>query len=141
MKHFFNRGMLIFLAIGVGNTLLSQLIMQLIYAWGGYWLSSAIAFALTSVISYILNKRFSFENKDSVKDTAWRFALVIGACYVLAYLIAQPATAWGLGLLGAKWPAIGALPVERIALLTGQVLFTGMNYLGQRFFAFRQKAA
>lgn len=92
----FDRSLWIFLLIGVGNTLLSFVIMQGMYAlgWGGYWLSSAFAFALTSVLSFFLNKRFSFRNRDSVKHTAWRFALVIGVCYLLAYSAAQPATAW-----------------------------------------------
>lgn len=132
----FDRSLWIFLLIGVGNTLLSFVIMQGMYAlgWGGYWLSSAFAFALTSVLSFFLNKRFSFRNRDSVKHTAWRFALVIGVCYLLAYSAAQPATAWLLDRLLSP----GALKVsnDQIALFVGQVLFTGLNYLGQRFFAF-----
>lgn len=133
----FDRSLWMFLLIGVGNTALSFVIMQAMYAlgWGGYWLSSAFAFAVTSVLSFILNKKYSFQNHDSVAHTAWRFALVIGVCYVLAYSAARPATAW---LLNRLLPE-GGLPVsnDQIAMLVGQVLFTGFNYLGQRFFAFK----
>ena len=101
---------------------------------GYYWLSSAFAFAPTSVLSLYLNKRFSFRTRASVKHTAWRFALVIGVCYLLAYSAAQPATAWLLDRLLS--PHALKVSNDQIALFVGQVLFTGLNYLGQRFFAF-----
>ena len=137
MRKLFDRSLFFFLLIGVLNTLLSAGIMYLLYTRmnGGYWLSSAIAFALTSVLSFFLNKRFSFRSDDPVGGAALRFALVILVCYVIAYLIAKPATAL---LLAAIFPAKN-LPVEKIALFTGQILFTGLNYIGQRFFAFRKK--
>ena len=136
-NRFFDRSMLIFLLIGLGNTLLSQGVMQGLYALGaGYWWSSAIAFALTALLSYALNKRFSFRNTDSVGSTLWRFALVVAACYLLAYSLARPLTA---SLLRRFLPAAEESLVEKLAMLTGQVLYTGLNYLGQRFFAFRQR--
>lgn len=136
---FFDRSFFMFLLIGAGNTVLSFLLMQGMYALGlgGYWLSSAFAFAVTSVLSFVLNKRLSFRNHESVFHTAWRFALVIAVCYVLAYSAARPAVRWLLDRL-----ALGeALPVgsDQAAMLAGQVIFTGLNYVGQRFFAFRDK--
>ena len=137
----FDRSLILFLVIGVGNTLISFVIMQAMYAlgWGGYWLSSAFAFAVTSVLSFIFNKKYSFRNQDSIKNTAWRFALVIAVCYLLAYSAARPATIWLLNKLAPG----GILPVgnDQIAMLVGQVLFTGLNYLGQRFFAFKAPGA
>ena len=107
--------------------------MQGMYAlgWGGYWLSSAFAFALTSVLSFFLNKRFSFRNRDSVKHTAWRFALVIGVCYLLAYSAAQPATAWLLDRLLS--PHALKVSNDQIALFVGQVLFTGLTTWASAF--------
>lgn len=137
----FDRSLILFLVIGVGNTLISFVIMQAMYAlgWGGYWLSSAFAFAVTSVLSFIFNKKYSFRNRDSIKNTAWRFALVIAVCYLLAYSAARPATIWLLNKLAPG----DILPVsnDQIAMLVGQVLFTGLNYLGQRFFAFKARGA
>ena len=136
MRKLFDRSLIPFILIGILNTALSFLIMQgLNRLWGGgYWAPSAIAFVVTSVISFFLNKRFSFQNKDSIAKTAWRFALNIAVCYVVAYGIARPATQWLLSalFLGA------AFDINRIAMLLGQVLFTGLNYFGQRFFAFKQ---
>lgn len=136
MRKFFDRSMLPFIAIGLLNTLVSMIIMQGLDAlWGsGYWLSSAIAFAITSVVSYFLNKRFSFDSKESHAQTAWRFALVIAVCYLIAYSIALPATEWAI----ERYVPDAAWGAEKIAMLVGQVLFTGLNYIGQRFFAFRK---
>lgn len=138
LKKLLDRSLLFFLLIGVGNTLLSILIMYLLYtlAGFGYWGSSAVAFTLTSILSFVLNKRLSFRYEGSVWRAAVRFALVIAACYLIAYSLAQPATAWLLEkLLSASFPA---QTIEKAALLTGQVIFTGLNYFGQRFFAFRR---
>ncbi|MEA4897073.1 GtrA family protein [Bacillota bacterium Meth-B3] len=136
MRKLFDRSLWIFILIGIGNTALSFVIMQgLNRLWGeGYWAPSAIAYVLTSLLSYVLNKRFSFQNADSVASTAWRFALVIGACYLIAHLIARPATNWALRQL----PATSA-SADQIAMAVAQVLFTGLNYLGQRFFAFKKR--
>ena len=61
-----------------------------------------------------------------------RFALNIAICYLLAYGIAIPAVQW---LLSSCDPTLQ----DNVAKLIGMCLFTGFNYLGQRFFAFREK--
>ncbi len=140
MKKLFDKSLLFFLLIGVGNTLLSTAIMVLLYSLAGfgYWGSSALAFAVTSVLSFLLNKRLSFQYEGNVWPAALRFSMVIAVCYLIAYSLAQPATIWLLtSVAGASLPAE---TIEKVALLTGQVLFTGLNYVGQRFFAFRKQA-
>lgn len=135
MKQIVDKSLLPFLLIGAGNTVLSQGIMQgLMTVGAGYWLSSAAAFIFTSILSYFLNRRFSFHSSRKISDTLWRFALNIAVCYFLAYSVARPLTRWILERLLPETP----LDPERAALLTGQVLFTGFNYFGQKFFAFRE---
>ncbi len=131
---FFDQKLLKFLAVGVLNTLLSAAVMFLLYnlAQFGYWGSSAVSYLLGGVVSYILNKKFTFQNDDAIWKTALKFALNAAVCYLLAYSIAQPVIAW---LLSST-----SLPqniVEQFAMLAGMVLYTLFNYVGQRFFAFR----
>ena len=138
MKKLLDKSLLFFLLIGLGNTLLSTAIMYLLYtlAGFGYWGSSAVAFTVTSILSFLLNKKLSFQYEGHVWAAALRFALVIAVCYLLAYSVAQPATGWLLQkFLGT---AVEAKTIDKVALLTGQVIFTGLNYFGQRFFAFRK---
>jgi putative flippase GtrA len=138
LKKLLDKSLLFFLLIGAGNTLLSMGIMYLLYtlAGFGYWGSSAVAFTLTSILSFVLNKRLSFQYEGKVWLAAFRFAIVIAVCYLIAYSLAQPATAWLLGKMMST--TLSTATIDKAALLTGQVLFTGLNYFGQRFFAFRK---
>ena len=131
----FDRTLLKFLLVGCANTLFSTCIMYSLYnlAHFGYWGSSAIAFVLASILSFFLNRSFTFQSKESIGKTALRFAINIAVCYLLAYSAAQPLAQWALGaILPDQW-------VEQIAMFVGMCLFTGLNYIGQRFFTFRAK--
>ena len=143
LKKLLDRSLLSFLVIGAGNTLITALIMTVLFppaearfgSGAAYWAVSAFAFALTSVLSFLLNMRLSFKYRGRVWAAAARFALVIAVCYLIAYSLAQPVTAW---VLSRFLPADPPL-VAKIALYTGQVIFTLLNYSGQRFFAFRKE--
>ena len=122
-----------FLFVGVLNTLVGNGLMFLLYNWAGlgYWASTAISYALASVMSYFLNRYFTFKYKGSGIGVIVRFALNIVVCYLLAYGLAKPAVHY---LLTGATKAVR----DNLAMLTGMCLFVGFNYLGQRFFAFRE---
>lgn len=123
-----------FLLVGVLNTLvgdgLSFLLINVTDM--NLWLATAMPTALASVMSYFLNKHFTFKNTEKGWRPVLRFALNIAACYLLAYGIGIPAMQW---LLADATPALR----DNLTKLTGMCLFVGFNYLGQRFFAFREK--
>ncbi len=123
-----------FLIVGVINTLVGTAIMFGLYNLAGasYWLSSAANYVLTSILSYFLNKYFTFRSKEHSWQEVLRFVLNIAVCYVLAYGLAQPAVEWLLSGTSEKVQ-------ENIAMFVGMCLFTGFNYIGQRFFAFAAK--
>lgn len=122
-----------FLLVGVLNTLVGNGLMFLLYnlVHMGYWPSTAVSYALASVMSYFLNRYFTFKYKGSGIGVVLRFSLNIVVCYLLAYGLAQPAMKL---LLSDASKSVR----ENIAMLTGMCLFVGFNYLGQRFFAFRE---
>ena len=121
-----------FLLVGVLNTLVGDGLSFLLINFTalGMWWSTAIPTALASVMSYLLNKHFTFKNTEKGWRPVLRFAINIAACYLLAYGIAIPAMQW---LLSATEPTLR----DNIAKLVGMCLFVGFNYLGQRLFAFR----
>ena len=122
-----------FLLVGVGNTLLSMVLMFLLEGLG-YWPSTAIAYVAGAVMSFFLNRRFTFQSQETLLRSAVKFAVNVAVCYVLAYSLAQPATGWVLGRtsLAPVWQ-------ERLTKLGGMCLYTALNYFGQRFFAFAAK--
>lgn len=123
-----------FLVVGVINTLVGTAIMFGLYnlAHCSYWVSSAANYILTSILSFFLNKYFTFESKEKSAAEVLRFAVNIAVCYLLAYGIAKPLC---LSALSGASSAVR----DNVSMFVGMCLFTGFNYLGQRFFAFKQK--
>lgn len=121
-----------FILVGIVNTIVGTAIMFGLYNLAGasYWFSSSANYILTSILSYFLNKYFTFQNKDNSIWVTIRFALNIAVCYGLAYGLAKPATLYLMR-------DYSVTVQENIAMAVGMVLFTGFNYLGQRFFTFK----
>jgi putative flippase GtrA len=87
---------------------------------------------LTSILSFFLNKYFTFRNHERSFAQVLRFTVNIAVCYLLAYGIAKP--------LCFRLLANATVSVrDNVSLFVGMVLFTGLNYLGQRFFAFKSE--
>jgi len=121
-----------FLLVGVGNTLLSAVIMFLLEGLG-YWPSTSIAYVAGAVMSFFLNRKFTFRSEENFGKSAVKFAVNVAVCYVLAYSIAQPLGGLILGAMGVE-----GIWLERLTKLGGMGLYTILNYFGQRFFAFKK---
>ena len=123
-----------FLLVGIINTLVGCGAMFLLYnlAHWSYWLSSAANYVLGGVVSFFLNKYFTFRNKERSWSQVLRFAATVAVCWLIAYALAKPLVALAL----AGWEQNMQ---ENLAMVAGMCLYTGLNYLGQRFFAFKQR--
>ena len=121
-----------FIIVGIINTVVGTTIMFGLYNIFGcsYWLSSATNYTLTSILSFFLNKYFTFKNTERSIKQVLRFALNIAVCYLLAYGIAKPLVLIALSNTNEHFQ-------NNVAMLVGMCLFTGFNFLGQRFFAFK----
>ena len=141
LTRFFDSSFFRFLIVGCINTLVGYGVMFGLYnlaglhRWGdlGFWLSSAANYVIGSIVSYFLNKHFTFRNTEKGAKVVGRFILNITVCYLLAYGLAKPVVTWLLSNTGWSQQIQGNL-----AMLGGSVLFVMLNYLGQRFFAFRK---
>ena len=142
LTRFFDSSFFRFLIVGCINTLVGYGVMFGLYnlaglhRWGdlGFWLSSAANYVIGSIVSYFLNKHFTFRNTEKGAKVVGRFILNISVCYLLAYGLAKPVVTWLLSNTGWSQQIQGNL-----AMLGGSVLFVMLNYLGQRFFAFRKR--
>ena len=131
LSSFFDATFLKFMLVGVVNTLVGTAVMFFCFnvlAWS-YWVSSALNYMVGSIVSYLLNKRYTFQQKGNDWHTVWKFIVNVSVCYVLAYGLAKPFVAW---LLSGVTTNIQG----NAALFVGMVLFVGFNYIGQRFWAF-----
>ncbi len=101
-----------------------------------YWLASGVAFAVGALLSFVLNRRFTFAHRGSWLSALLRFAVNVAICYTIAFAVARPATLWGLQVLGA---GLSLAQAENVALTLGNVLYTAINYAGQKWFVFRSR--
>ena len=124
-----------FLIVGVINTIVGSGTMFLLYnlAHCSYWIASAANYIVGGIVSFFLNKYFTFQNKEKSLQQVIKFVLTVSACYLIAYGAAKPLV---LHILAGQSRVIQ----ENIAMLVGRVLYTGLNYLGQRFFAFKNES-
>lgn len=123
-----------FLLVGVFNTFVGSGTMFLLYNIVGcsYWLSSAANYIVGGVVSFFLNKYFTFKSHDRSLKQVGRFVINVMVCYLLAYGIAKPLV---FHILSGQTVNMQ----ENVAMLLGMCFFTGLNYLGQKFFAFRSE--
>ena len=142
LKKIFDPTFFRFIIVGCINTLVGYGVMFGLYnlaglhTWGdwGYWISSAANYVVGSIVSYVLNKHFTFRNREKGAGVVVRFILNITVCYLLAYGLAKPAVNWALGGMG-----LGEQLQGNLTMLFGSGLFVILNYCGQRFFAFKTK--
>lgn len=134
IKKLFDKTFLKFILVGVINTIVGTSVMFLCYNILNlnYWISSAANYVIGSIVSYFLNKYYTFK----VKKRSWKYILKfvanISICYLLAYGIAKPLAAQILSGMSVKIQ-------ENVAMLVGMCLFVVLNYFGQRFFAFKDE--
>ena len=105
-----------------------------------YWIASAANYVIGSILSFFLNKYFTFKSNARSAAEVFRFILNIVVCWVIAYGTAKPFIGW-LFTKQWIWPWQNVeMPkaVGYVATLLGAGLFVILNYFGQRFFAFKK---
>lgn len=132
IEKFFDRTFWKFILVGVANTIVGTGVMFLAYnvLHLSYWISSASNYVVGSILSYFLNKFFTFKSNEQAGRTLPRFILNITVCYLLAYGLAKP-------LVGICLSGMAVNIQENLAMLVGMCLFVALNYVGQRFFVFQ----
>ena len=123
-----------FIIVGIINTIVGAGVMFALYNLFhcSYWFSSIMNYVVGSVVSYFLNKYYTFGSKQtSVKEIIY-FILNIAVCFLIAYGLAKPVA---LYILSDYSKAVQ----ENVAMFIGMVIFTGLNYLSQRFIVFKKR--
>lgn len=134
LKKFFDIKFWKFILVGIANTLFGTAIMFIFYNMLGlnYWFSTASNYIFGSILSYFLNKYFTFQQKEKSLRIIIRFVVNITICYAVAYGLAKPLVIYVLSSYSTKFQ-------DNAAMLTGMCLFVGFNYIGQRFFTFKDE--
>jgi putative flippase GtrA len=126
-----------FLLVGVVNTVvgLSTMYILLNGLAMSYYLSTFLGNGIGALVSYFLNRRFTFNSTVSLNKGAPKFILVILICYYVAYTVSSLATIQ----MGSYHLFTFSVGEEEVAVLLGTGLYTILNFLGQKYFVFRQR--
>ncbi len=135
ISKFFDRTFWKFILVGVANTAFGTAIMFSFYNLlrFSYWVSSVSNYVLASILSYFLNKYFTFQSRDNSAKSIVRFVVNISVCYLVAYGGAKP-------LVRYLFSGLGTTIQDNLAMLAGMCIFVVLNYCGQRFFVFRKES-
>ncbi len=131
LKIFYDKTFLKFIIVGVINTIVGAGVMFALYNifHFSYWVSSIMNYVTGSIVSFFLNKYFTFKSSSfSFKEVIY-FIINIAVCFFIAYSLAKP---FAVYLLSGYSVSVQ----ENTAMFAGMVIFTGLNYLSQRFIVF-----
>jgi putative flippase GtrA len=120
----------------VVNTLTGlSIIFVLLNVFGfSYWISTFVGNCVGALVSYLLNRTFTFGSQIDFTKGVPRFITVILVCYFLSYSLSE-FVADGVFHLYGPVPFINE---DEFAILLGSGLYTIANYLGQRNFVFKK---
>ncbi len=127
------RSFIKFLLVGVINTLVGASVMFFAYNFIGisYWFSSALNYIAGGIVSFFLNKFFTFKNRERSLKQVIYFILTVLICYVIAYGIAKPLMMY---LLSGS----SVVLQENAAMVAGMIIYTVLNFLAQKFIVFNK---
>ena len=123
-----------FLLVGVVNTIIGAGVMFLLYnaAHCSYWFSSAMNYVVGGIVSFFLNKYFTFENKTKSFKQVLYFIITLIICYLIAYVGAKYLIYW-------IFQNLNDTIKDNIAMIIGMCLYTGINYFVQKLIVFKKK--
>lgn len=128
-----------FLLIGVLNTFVGLGLMFFLkngLRWP-YWVATFTGNTLGAVVSFLLNRSFTFNSNIPIKEGVPRFAAVIILCYLFSF--------WFSRLLAESFADRGwqlnLISNDSLAILLGTGIYTITNYFGQKWYVFKKGAA
>jgi len=131
----FDRIFLRFLIAGIINTVVGAAIMFVMYNFFGfgYWVSSAVNYIGGGIVSLFINKNWTFN------VCKWSLYIVISfiAVNVISYFFAYKIA---ITVIYCVFSGHSVKAQDNIAMAAGICIFSGLNYLGQRFIVFSKNA-
>lgn len=111
--------------VGIANTLVGfSIIFLLMFVGLSATLSNAIGYAIGAVLSYYLNKKYTFKSTTNSKTQAVKFFTVLFIAYILNFITLQ----WLLGSLNPY-----------LAQLISAVVYTLSSFVLAKFLVFKDE--
>jgi putative flippase GtrA len=127
-----------FLLVGLVNTFvgLSVIFILLNLLEQSYWLSTFSGNGVGAFVSYLLNRKFTFESNVPHLKGGLRFILIVFSAYVISYYTSFVLAGWFTELFSFTF----FLTQKELAVVGGTVLYTVTNFLGQKYIVFKENS-
>lgn len=126
MQRFLNSSLFKYLLVGSINTIFGYCIIFVLMFLGVIpETANLIGYVCGIILSYFLNKNFTFQSKNSHKKDFWRFAIAMA----LAYLINLAVLVIAHRILGID---------KYISQIISGIFYTASGYVFNRFFTFKK---
>jgi putative flippase GtrA len=125
-----------FALVGIINTAVGlSIIFILMNAFHlSYWLSTTIGTAIGALLSFLLNRKFTFGSSVSFQKGAPLFFIIILLAFFGSYSLGE----WLAEQMTIPFPLPLSLSRKDIAVFIGACIYTLSNYFGQKFIVFRK---
>ena len=141
IKELFDIKLLKFILVGIINTILGAGTMFLLYNCFNvnYYVCSACNYIVGGISSYFLNKYFTFKNHSRSKREIVYFSILILFCYLISYPLLKRLIYFVYDSFPDVFVAMTDKAKGNIALLSGEIAYTALNYMGQRYIVFKNR--
>ena len=135
---FMNKEFIIFLVIGLVNTIFAMAVTYSIYnlLHLGYYISSFTGTFSAAVLGFFLNRKITFSSDCKILSSMIKFFTVILLSYVIAFTLSHKLF---LYIFSAVNLNLSISIIEQIAILFAQIIFTLINFTGQKLWTFKKK--
>lgn len=114
-----------YLVVGCANTLIG--VSVIFFCLGALAMppvpANAAGYAVGFVVSFLLNRRFTFRSRISIRSSVWRYLAVISGAYILNLLVL---------LMAVDWLSVNVYLAQAIGIGTYFVAV----FVGSSFFVF-----
>lgn len=133
-----NNSFIRFLLVGVLNTIVGLGLTYVFFngVHFSYWVSTFLGNACGAIVSYFLNKSFTFKSDKSNKKSMPLFVAVILVAYFFSFGVSLGLT----HLIFNHSQLLSPTLTHDVAILLGSGIYTITNYIGQRFLVFSKKS-
>ena len=135
---FMNKEFIIFLVIGLVNTIFAMAVTYSIYnlLHLGYYISSFTGTFSAAVLGFFLNRKITFSSDCKILSSMIKFFTVILLSYVIAFTLSHKLFLYIFSLVYLN---LSISIIEQIAILFAQIIFTLINFTGQKLWTFKRK--
>ncbi|WP_409298821.1 GtrA family protein [Peribacillus sp. SCS-26] len=127
-----------FLLVGLINTCigLSLIFISKNLFLLGYWPSVWIGNGAGAAASFLLNRSFTFRSNATLGNGGLKFFAVVSVSLLAGYSLGRMAAVQAAGILPPGSPG----NAEDAAVWMGAVIYTMLNYIGQKFIVFKVRS-